>query len=171
MEKRTNITTLKGNPLTLVGPTLTNGQKAPDFKIRTGWAQSTILSLANFTGKNLLISIAPSLDTAVCQAQTRKFNEKATTLDGFTVLTVTSDLPQAQSRFCTTEGISNLTVASDYADKSFGQAYGYLIDEFQVLARGVVLVDKQGVIQYVEITKDLTVEPNYDAALAAAAKL
>ncbi len=166
MQKRTDVYKFKGNPLTLLGPALKAGDKAPDFKIRKGLLPESTFGLDSFAGKHLVISFAPSLDTAVCATQTRKFNEKAASLPDATVLTVTVDLPPAQSRFCTTEGIQNLTVGSDYAEKSFGLAYGILVEEMQTLARGVVIVDKTGVIRHFEITSDIIVEPDYDAALA-----
>lgn len=172
MPVRNDVTKFKGSPINLLGYPVKVGDKAPDFKLRTSIAPgSELVTLANFSGKNLLISVAPSLDTGVCATQTRKFNEKAASLSNATILTVTMDLPPAQARFCTTEGIKNLTTASDYVDHSFGKNYGFYIEEMGLLARGVVVIDKNGVVQYTEITKDIVDEPNYDDALAALAKL
>ncbi|NUQ80933.1 MAG: thiol peroxidase [Bacteroidetes bacterium] len=171
MSKRTDVYKFKGNPMTLLGTPVKSGDKAPNFRLRKGLLPESTITLEEFKGKNLIISVAPSLDTAICATQTRKFNEKAATIPGATILTVTMDLPPAQSRFCTTEGISNLTTASDYAEKSFGLNYGFLVEEMQVLARGVVVVDKAGVVRHVEITPDITVEPNYDAVIDLVNKL
>ncbi|MBN8707576.1 MAG: thiol peroxidase [Bacteroidetes bacterium] len=171
MQKRTDVYKFKGNPLTLLGNPVTVGDKAPAFSIRKGLLPESAIGLDAFAGKNLIISFAPSLDTGVCATQTRKFNEKAAGLTDTTILTVTVDLPPAQTRFCTTEGIQNLTVASDYAGHSFGLAYGVLVEEMQTLARGVFVVDKAGVVRYAEITSDILVEPNYDAVLEVASKL
>lgn len=171
MAVRADVTKFKGGVVHLLGNPAKVGDKALDFRVRKGLAPDSEVTLHSFAGKNLLISFSPSLDTSVCATQIRKFNEKAASLPNTTILTITMDLPPAQGRFCTTEGISNLTVASDYVHKSFGLNYGVLIEELQVTARGVFVIDKNGVIQYVEITKEVTEEPNYDAAIEAAKKL
>lgn len=172
MSVRNDVYKFKGAAVNLLGYPVKVGDKAPDFKLRTSIAPgSELTTLSTFAGKNLLISVAPSLDTGICATQTRTFNEKAAAVSNATVLTVTMDLPPAQARFCTTEGIKNLTTASDYGDRSFGMNYGFFVEEMQLLARGVVVVDKNGVVQYVEITKDILEEPNYDAALAVLNKL
>ena len=163
--ERAGAVTFKGNPLTLRGPALTVGAKAPDFQT-TGQDLAPV-TLGRFTGTTLLISSVPSLDTPVCDAQTRRFNEAAATLPGVQILAVSMDLPFAQKRWCGAAGISQVTVVSDYKDASFGKAYGLLIKELRLLTRAIVVVDAAGTVRYVEVVPEVTAYPNYDAALAA----
>jgi thiol peroxidase len=132
----------------------------------------TEVSLADFAGKVKLISVVPSIDTGVCDAQTRRFNEEAAKLgDNVVVLTVSVDLPFAQSRWCAAAGIDRVVMLSDYKNRSFGQAYGVLIKEFALLMRSIFVVDANDTVQYVEYLKEMTEHPNYDNAIAAVKKL
>ncbi|MCW8128988.1 MAG: thiol peroxidase [Planctomycetota bacterium] len=166
-QERSGAVTFKGGPLTLVGPEIKVGDAAPDFKvIDGGLAEVTLKSSA---GKVRLISVVPSLDTPVCDAQTRKFNEAAANLPGkVAVLTLSLDLPFAQKRFCTTAGIDKLQVLSDHRSKSFGEAYGVLIKELQIHSRAIFVVGADDKVKYVEYVKEVTEHPNYEKALNAA---
>jgi len=165
MTERAAAVTLKGNAMTLVGDELKVGDKAPDFVLKAN--DMSDKSLADFAGKVKIISIVPSLDTPVCDTQTRKFNEDAGSLDGVVVLTVSVDLPMAQKRWCGAAGVENVVCLSDYKDHSFGKAYGVRIKEVGLLARQVMVVDKNDTIQYIELVPEVAQEPNYGAALAA----
>ncbi len=162
--------TFKGNSLTLEGAGLEVGDKAPAFAV-TGNDLSPV-SLSDYQGKVVLLTTVPSLDTPVCDVETRKFNEAAGSLGaGAAVLTISMDLPFAQKRWCGAAGVKAVTTASDYKDASFGRAYGVLIKELHLLARAVFVIDKAGVIRYKQVVEEVTNEPDYDAALAAARKL
>lgn len=156
--------TFKGNPMTLIGPELKVGDKAPDFQVTAG--DLSTVTLQNFKGKTKLISVVPSLDTPVCDQQTRRFNEEAGKFpQDVEVLTVSMDLPFAQKRFCSTAGISKVRTLSDYKSTSFGQAYGVLIKELHLLTRAVFIIGPDDKVQYVEYVKEVTNHPNYDATL------
>ena len=160
--------TFKGTPMTLAGSAVTVGQAAPDFTAHYFEGGLKTLSLADLKGKPTLISVAPSLDTAVCALQTKKFNEKVGTLgDKINAVTITLDLPFAQNRFCGAESIKNMRTVSDYQNRSFGNAYGMLIEELKLLARGTFVLDAAGKVVYAETCPEVTQEPNYDATLAA----
>ena len=163
--ERKNATTLKGNPFTLIGPEIKAGQKAPDFTALAG--DLSPVTLASSKGKTRLISSVPSLDTPVCDAETRRFNEEAAKMSGVEVLVISMDLPFAQGRFCQTAGIKNLKTFSDHRDASFGRAYGTLIKELRLLARAVFVVDPSDKVQYVEYVKEVASHPNYEAVLSA----
>lgn len=166
MEKRTGIITFTGNPLTLVGPEVTIGQQAPDFTLLSNDLQPK--TLADFAGKIKVISVVPSLDTGVCDAQTRWFNQDATKLsDDVVVLTVSMDLPFAQARWCGAAGVDNVITLSDHKDASFGQNYGFLIEELRLLTRGVVVIDANDKVTYVEYVPEVTNAVNFDAVLEA----
>jgi thiol peroxidase len=153
--------------MTLLGPALKAGDKAPAFTLLDGGLQPVRLS--DFAGKTKLISVVPSLDTPVCELQTIRFHQEAAKLpDSVAVLTVSMDLPFAQSRFCTTHGIDKIKVVSDFQDASFGLAYGVLLKELRLLARSIFVVDANDAIRYVQIVPEVGEHPNYDAALAAA---
>lgn len=169
MTERAAAVTLKGNPMTLVGAELNVGDKAPDFVLKAN--DMSDKSLGDFDGKAKIISVVPSLDTPVCDTQTRKFNEDAGSLDNVVVLTVSVDLPMAQKRWCGAAGVENVVCLSDYKDHSFGKAYGVRIKEVGLLARTVLVVDKDNTIQYVQHVPEVAEEPNYDAALDAVKKL
>lgn len=166
--------TLKGNPVTLDGPELKPGDLAPNFRLQLNAAEDfREITLEDFAGKTLLISVVPSLDTSVCAVQTRTFNQKAAQLpENVAVLTVSMDLPFAQARFCGAEHIDKIKVASDHITAEFGQSYGVLIAEGplkRILARSVFVIGPDRKIKYVEYVPEITSEPNYDAALAAVA--
>ena len=163
-EERKGAVTFKGNPLTLMGPEIKVGQKAPDFQVVGADLQAA--TLASFKGKTKLISVVPSLDTPVCDQQTRRFNEEAAKLPAdVAVLTISMDLPFAQKRFCGAAGIDRIKTLSDHREASFGLAFGVLIKELKLLARSVFIVGPDDKVQYVEYVKEVTNHPNYDAAL------
>jgi thiol peroxidase len=167
MEKRQKAATFKGNPVTLVGPQLKKGDKAPDFHCLK---VLDVVSLAQTPAKARLFSVVPSLDTGVCSMQTKKFNEALGGLkDKVACYTISLDLPFAQKRFCETEHITNLESLSDVHDHSFGQNYGVLIEglPLPLLTRAVFVLDKNGTITHAEYVPEVTSHPNYDAALAA----
>ncbi|ALS21015.1 MULTISPECIES: thiol peroxidase [Paenibacillus] len=162
--------TLKGNPITLVGTQVKVGDKAPDFTVNKNLLETA--SLADYAGKVKLISVVPSLDTGVCDAQTRRFNEEAAKLgDNVVVLTISVDLPFAQSRWCGAAGIDKVITLSDYKNHSFGKNYGVLIDELRLLMRSIFVIDANDTIQYVEYLSEMTDHPNYEAAIEAVKKL
>lgn len=163
--ERKNGTTLKGNPFTLIGPEIKAGQKAPDFTVLAG--DLSPVTLASSKGKTRLIVSVPSLDTPVCDAETRRFNEEAAKFSGIETLVISVDLPFAQGRFCQTSGIKNVKTLSDHRDVSFGKAYGTLIKELRLLSRAIFVVDATDTVQYVEYVKEVANHPNYDAALSA----
>ena len=170
MNERSGIITFKGNPFTLLGPALKVGDKAPDFSVvDNGLAP---VSLASSAGKIRIISAVPSLDTPVCDTETRRFNQEAAGLPGaVTVLTISLDLPFAQKRWCGAAGIETVTTLSDYRERSFGQNYGVLIKELLLLTRAIFVVDAQDVIRYIQIVPEVTSEPDYAAVIAAAKAL
>ena len=166
MEKRTGVITFAGGPLTLVGPEVKVGQQAPDFTLLDN--ELNVKTLADFDGKVKVISVVPSLDTGVCDAQTRWFNQDVTKWsDDVVVLTVSMDLPFAQARWCGAAGVNNVITLSDHKDASFGQNYGFLIEELRLLSRGVVVINKDNKVTYVEYVPEVTNPVNFDAVLAA----
>jgi thiol peroxidase len=170
MEERKGIITMKGNPLTLVGKSLKVGDRAPDFGVLDN--NLAPVSLGAYTGKVCVISSVPSLDTPVCDLETRRFNQEAADLSpDIVILTVSMDLPFAQKRWCGAAGVDRVITLSDHKDASFGAAYGVLIKELRLLARAVFVVDRKGVVQYIQIVKEVTQEPDYEAALQAAKNL
>ena len=170
MKERTGLVTMKGQPLTLLGDGLKVGDKAPNFEVIANDLSQVLLS--SLRGKVCIISSVPSLDTGVCDRMTRRFNEEAGGLGrDVAVLTISMDLPFAQKRWCGAAGVKNVQTLSDHREASFGKAYGVLIKELRLLARAVFVVDKQGVIRYAEIVKELTNEPNYEAVLKAAKEM
>jgi thiol peroxidase len=170
MNERSGIITFKGNPFTLLGPELKVGDKAPDFTVvDNGLAP---VSLSNSAGRIRIISSVPSLDTPVCDTETRRFNQEAAGLPGeVVVLTISLDLPFAQKRWCGAAGIDKVTTLSDYRERSFGQNYGVLIKELLLLTRAIFVIDAQGVIRYIQIVPEVTSEPDYAAVIAAAKAL
>ena len=165
--------TFKGSPMTLAGNAVTVGQKAPGFTLhRFANGSLQAVTLSSLLDKPVIISVVPSLDTGVCQKQTKEFNEKLAALgDKVHGLTVSLDLPFAQNRFCGAENITNLMSLSDYQERSFGRDWGMLIEELKILARGVFVVDRAGTVVYSELVSEVTQEPSYDAALAAISQL
>ena len=167
MTEKKNTITFKGNPLTLSGSLPKVGQTALDFEVLSN--DLSPVKLSDFKGKTLVICSVPSLDTSVCDTEVRRFNEEATSLgDDVAVLAISMDLPFAQKRWCGAAGIKNVQTLSDHRDASFGRAYGVLINELRLLARAVFVVDKKGVIRYIQLVDEMTNEPDYDAALKAA---
>ena len=170
MSERTGIITFKGNPMTLIGPELKVGDKAPDFcTVDTTLAP---VGIETYAGKIRVISAVPSLDTPVCDTETRRFNQEAATLpDNVVVLTISLDLPFAQKRWCGAAGIDRVTTLSDYRERSFGQNYGVLIKELLLLARCIFVVDAAGIIRYIQQVPEVTSEPDYAAVLDAVKNL
>lgn len=166
MEERTGIITFKGNPMTLLGPELKAGDRAPDFQ-----AVDTTLgpvALSDFRGKVKVISAVPSLDTPVCDMETRRFNQEAAQLpEGVVVLTVSLDLPFAQKRWCGAAGVDRVKTLSDYQERSFALAYGVLIKELKLLSRSIFVVDANDTIRYIQHVPEVTNEPDYAAVLGA----
>lgn len=159
--------TFKGNPMTLVGPELRVGDAAPDFTVVDN--SLTPVNLASYAGKVKIISAVPSLDTPVCDTETRRFNQEAANLPGeVALLTISVDLPFAQKRWCGAAGIDKVITLSDYRDRSFGTAYGVLIDELKLLSRSIFVIDQENKIRYIQHVPEVTQEPDYEAVLAAA---
>ena len=170
MKEEKGIITMKGNPLTLMGRSLKVGDRAPDFTVLDN--NLSPVNLATYKGKVCVLSSVPSLDTPVCDMETRRFNQEASGLgSNVAILTISMDLPFAQKRWCGSAGVDKVVTLSDHRDASFGTSYGVLIKELRLLARAVFVLDRAGVIQYVEIVKELTQEPNYEAVLGAVKKL
>lgn len=170
MQERQGIVTFKGNPITLLGPEIKPGDAAPDFRVvDTGLQPAT---LADFQGRVKIISAVPSLDTPVCDMETRRFNQEAANLpERVVVLTISMDLPFAQKRWCGAAGIDRVKTLSDYQDRSFAQAYGVLIKELKLLSRSIFVIDDTNVVRYVQHVKEVTTEPDYAAVLEAAKRL
>ncbi|MFO7739384.1 MAG: thiol peroxidase [Desulfatiglandaceae bacterium] len=167
MEERSEIITMKGNPLTLVGKALKVGDAAPDFEVLDN--DLAPVNFDSFRGKVCVVSSVPSLDTPVCDMETRRFNEEAGNLGpDIRVLTISMDLPFAQKRWCGAAGVDKVVTLSDHRGASFGMAYGVLIKELRLLARAVFVIDGTGIIRHIEIVKELTEEPDYEAVLKAA---
>ena len=162
--ERKGVITFKGGPLTLIGPELKAGDKAPDFKLVDTNLQP--VTLADSKGKTRLLSVVPSIDTPVCDLQTKRFNQEAS---GFpanvAVLTVSMDLPFAQGRWCGLTGAGKVQMLSDYREHAFGQAYGVLIKELQLLSRAVFVIGPEDTVQYAEYVKEVTEHPDYEKVL------
>jgi thiol peroxidase len=158
-------TTLKGNPFNLIGPELKPGDKAPDFELTDNGLKP--LKLSDTQGVRIF-SVVPSLDTPVCDQQTRRFNEEAAKMPGVSILTVSCDLPFAQKRWCGAAGVDKVTTASDYKNGNFGEAWGTMVDELRIECRAVFVVDGNGSITYAQYVPEIADHPDYDGALAAA---
>ncbi|NLH16337.1 MAG: thiol peroxidase [Phycisphaerae bacterium] len=169
MTERKGAITFKGGPLTLLGPAPVIGTAAPDFSVLAN--DLSPVTLSSFKGKVVILASVPSLDTPVCDVETRRFNEEAGKLPGVKVLTLSMDLPFAQKRWCGAAGVTNVQTLSDHRDAEFGQAYGLLIKELRLLARAVIVIDKKGIIRYIQVVPEVTQEPDYAAALDAARKV
>jgi len=157
---------MRGNPLTLIGPELKVGEKAPDFKLVDNNLKNVTLA---DTGRNVrIISVVPSLDTPVCDAQTKRFNEEAAKLPAVDILTVSMDLPFAQKRWCGAFGVDKVKMLSDHRDGSFGSNYGTLIKDLRIESRAIFVLDTNNTIRHVEYVKEVAEHPNYDTALSAA---
>jgi thiol peroxidase len=161
MHERTGVTAIDGNPLTLIGPELKTGDRAPDFSVVDN--EMNTVSLNDFKSKLLIISAVPSLDTPVCDIETQKFNSKASALgDDIQILTISMDLPFAQKRWCGANNIDKVITLSDHRQASFGNAFGVLIKELRLLARAVFVLDEKRIIQKIVILDDVTKEPDYE---------
>jgi thiol peroxidase len=170
MNERTGLITMRGNPLTLIGQEIKKGNPAPDFESLDNELQPVRLS--SFRGKVVVISAIPSLDTPVCDMETRRFNSEAAKLsDDIVILTISMDLPFAQKRWCGAAGVDKVVTLSDHREAEFGKAYGVLIKELRLLARAVFVVDAEGVVRYVQLVKEVAEEPDYDAVISAAKNL
>jgi thiol peroxidase len=170
MVERPGIITMKGKPLTLVGREVQVGDQAPDCEVIAN--DLSPFKLSALRGKVAVVSSVPSLDTSTCDFETRRFNEEAAKLGSDVVMvTISMDLPFAQKRWCGAAGVDRVKTYSDHRDAAFGQAYGVLIKELRLLARAVFVVDKAGVVRYVQLVKELAQEPNYDEVLQAVRKL
>jgi thiol peroxidase len=157
---------MRGNPLTLIGPELRPGDDAPDFNLVDNSLKPVTLK---DTGKGVrIISVVPSLDTPVCDAQTKKFNEEAANLPGVDIFTVSMDLPFAQKRWCGAFGVDKVKMLSDHKDSSFGEPYGTLIKELRIESRAIFVLDGSNKIRHAEYVKEVADHPNYEAALSAA---
>jgi thiol peroxidase len=164
--ERPGATTLKGNPMTLIGPELKAGDKAPDFNLVDNGLKNVTLA---DTGNNVrILSVVPSLDTPVCDAQTKRFNEEAAKLSGVDILSVSMDLPFAQKRWCGAFGVDKVKMLSDHRDGSFGSHYGTLIKELRIESRAIFVLDRSNTVRHAEYVKEVAEHPNYDAALSAA---
>jgi thiol peroxidase len=167
MTEAKNTIKFQGNPLTLVGGQPVIGEPAPDFEVLAN--DMSAVKPSEFRGKVIVICSVPSLDTPVCDTEVRKFNEQATSLgDDVAVLVISMDLPFAQARWCGAAGVKSVQTLSDHNKADFGNNYGVLIKELRLLARAVFVVDKEGIIRYIEVVDELTNEPDYESALKAA---
>lgn len=165
--ERKNVITFKGSPMTLVGSEVKIGQKAPDATL-TDTSMSSV-KLSSYAGKIVVLSCVPSLDTGICDIQTRKFNEKAANLGkDVVILTISMDLPFAQKRWCGAAGVEQVKTLSDYKGAKFAEDYGLLIKEWHLIARAVIVLDKNQVVRYIQIVPEISTEPDYEAAVNAA---
>lgn len=165
-QERQGLVTSKGNPVTLLGAEVQVGDKAPDFRVLDNGMKP--VTLADFKGQLKVISSVGSLDTSVCNTETRRFNEEAEKLpEQVVILTISMDLPFAQARWCAAAGVEKVKTLSDYRERSFGLAYGLLVKESMLLARAVVIVDEQDVVRYFELVPEISQEPDYERVLNA----
>jgi len=170
MEERKGAVTLRGNPLTLIGDEIKAGAKAPDVELLDNDLKPVRISA--FKGKVVVVSSVPSLDTPVCDMETRRFNAEAAKLgENVAILTVSTDLPFAQKRWCGGAGVDRVRTLSDHRETAFGKAYGVLIKELRLLARSIFVLDRNGVVQYVQHVKEVSQEPDYSAVIASVQKL
>jgi thiol peroxidase len=164
--ERAGATTMRGNPMTLIGPELKAGDKAPEFTALDNGMKP--VKLSDTGHKTRIFSVVPSLDTPVCDAQTKRFNEEAGKLGDVDIYTVSMDLPFAQKRFCNSFALDKVKMLSDHRDASFGTAYGTLIKELRIMSRAIFVVGPDDTIKYVEYVPEVSQHPNYEAALDAA---
>jgi thiol peroxidase len=165
---RSGVIKFKGAPLTLTGNEVKRGQAAPDFKLHYFEGGMKAITLDDVKGKPTIVSVVPSLDTAVCAMQSKKFNEQLGAMsERINALTVSMDLPFAMNRFCGAEDIKNMRVGSDYQDRNFGTNWGTLIEELKIECRAVFVLDASGKVVHAEYVDEVTTEPDYDAALEA----
>jgi thiol peroxidase len=170
MTERQGIITIHSNPLTLVGEELKVGMPAPDSELLDNDLKP--VKLSSFRGKVVIITSVPSLDTPVCDIETRRFNDEATMLGPeVRIVTISMDLPFAQKRWCGAAGVDKVKTLSDHRQADFGQAYGILIKELRLLARAVFIIDAAGTVQYVQLVKEVASEPNYEEVMQALQKI
>jgi thioredoxin-dependent peroxiredoxin len=170
MKEWKGLITMKGQPLTLLGDELKVGDNAPDFEVAAN--DLSLVKFSSFSGKVCIIASVPSLDTSVCDIMTRRFNQEAGAFSpDIIVLTISMDLPFAQKRWCGAADAKNVRVFSDYRNANFGIAYGVLIKELQLLSRAVFVADKDGILRYIQLVKEISNEPDYQAVLDAVKKL
>ncbi|MDA3952573.1 MAG: thiol peroxidase [Bacteroidales bacterium] len=170
MEKNNSKITSKGNPLTLIGPETKLNDKAVDFTVSNNSFGE--VKLSDFEGKVKILSLFPSIDTGVCSKQAHTFNKEAANLsDNVVILAISNDLPFALNRFCGAEGIDNIITLSDHKNLDFSAKYGFLIEELRLLARGVIVIDKNNIVKYVQYVPEITNEPDYQSALSVAKEL
>lgn len=170
MPEVANAVTMKGNPVTLIGKEVQVGQSAPDCTLVAN--DLSDFRLSTLKGKKVIISVVPSLDTPVCDVQTKRFNKEAANLGkDVVILTISMDLPFAQKRWCGATGSDKVKTLSDHRDAVFGQAYGVLIKGLRLLARAIFVVDNKGILRYKQLVNEITTEPNYTEALEAVKKL
>lgn len=170
MSGTTVAVTMKGNPVTLEGNDVAVGQSAPDVTLVAN--DLSEFKLSSLKGKKVILSVVPSLDTPVCDIQTKRFNQEAAGLGkDVVILTISMDLPFAQKRWCGAAGVSQVKTLSDYRDAAFGQAYGVLIKGLRLLARAVFVVDAKGDLRYKQIVPEITTEPNYAEVIEAVKKI
>ncbi len=164
MSERTEVITMKGQKLTLLGSEVRTGEKAPDFEVIAN--DLSTVKFSSFSGKVCIITSVPSLDTSVCDTMTRRFNQQAAAVGkDVVVLTISMDLPFAQKRWCGAAGIENVQTLSDHRDASFGKAFGVLIKELRLLARAVFVIDRESILRHIQIVPELTSEPDYEQVL------
>lgn len=164
MAERVGVTTMKGNPLTLLGNEVKVGDNAPDVTLVAN--DLSEVKLSSFKGKKVIISAVPSLDTPVCDLETKRFNQEAAKLGDVVILTVSKDLPFAQKRWCAAAGVAAVKTLSDYRS-NFGETYGILIKGLNLLARAIFIVNEEGKVVYTQLVKEVASEPNYEEVLKA----
>lgn len=170
MRERKGVVTLKGNPVTLLGPEIKVGDRAPDFRVVDNALAP--VTLGDLKGKVKIVSAVPSLDTPICDMETRKFNQEAAKLPGnVVVLTISVDLPFAQKRWCAAAGVEKVKTLSDYQERSFAEAYGVLIKEIKLLSRSLFIIDANDTVRYIQHVKEVSTEPDYEAVLQAAREI
>lgn len=157
--------TMKGNPVNLTGREPQIGQPAPDSTLVAN--DLSEVKLSSFRGKKIILSVVPSLDTPICDLQTKRFNQEASSLADTIILTVSMDLPFAQKRWCGAAGADKIKTLSDHRQASLGQAYGVLIENLRLLTRAIFIIDTKGILRYKQIVPEITQEPNYDDVLNA----
>jgi thiol peroxidase len=170
MAERPGILTIHGNPLTLMGEEVKVGESAPEAELLDNDLKP--VKLSSYRGKILVIASVPSLDTPVCDLETRRFNDEAAHLGtDIEMVTISMDLPFAQKRWCGAAGVERVKTLSDHREAAFGTAYGVLIKELRLLARAVFIIDREGTLQYQQLVKEVTSEPNYEEVLQALGKI
>jgi len=170
MTERSGVITFQGGPLTLIGDEVKVGDAAPDAEVLAN--DLSPVTLSSLRGKVVVLCCVPSLDTPVCDIETRRFNQAAAALgENVAIVAASMDLPFAQQRWCAGAGVDAVQTVSDHRDAALGQAYGVLIKELRLLSRAVFVIDAEGIVRHAEYVKEITTEPDYDAALEAARKL